>query len=383
MTKLTLLICGDGLIGEEVISLIYGINMTINLSLFQQQHAPLWDRYVLSHHEATLYHMFLWKAVIERTYGHKTYYLAAFDKSEDQVKGVLPLVHLNHFVFGRALISLPFFDMAGVLANDEETEKALLSQAVTLGKALKVKDVELRHTCSNSCFKEISLIDSVAWDLEKNKVRMLLDLPDSSFALMKSFKSKLRSQIKRPLKAGLKAQIGGIELLDKFYQVFLINMRDLGSPVHARTLFQNVLEQFHENTRVVIVQKGNIPCAASIISGFKTTLENPWASSLRKYSHLSPNMLLYWTMLEYACECGYKRFDFGRSSPGEGTYRFKRQWGAQPKLLYWYRIHLNDNRSEMAVSNKSKFERAIQYWQKLPVSVTALFGPMIRKYIGL
>jgi hypothetical protein len=53
-------------------------------------------------------------------------------------------------------------------------------------------------------------------------------------------------------------------------------------------------------------------------------------------------MLLYWTKLEYACDNGNKTFDFGRSTPGEGTYRFKPQWGAKPQPLHWQYISLND-----------------------------------------
>ena len=357
--------------------------MTITVIQAHQKHAPLWDRYVHRHSGAVLYHLFAWKTVIERTYGHKTYYLAALSEDGAQVTGVLPLVHLRHFIFGNTLVSQPFFDMGGVLADDENTEKALIARAVGLGRSLNVDWVELRHTRSHSCFENGPFSESVSWRLETHKVRMVLDLPSSSDVLMKAFRSKLRSQIKKPLKRGLKARIGGTELLDAFYQVFLINMRDLGSPVHARILFHNVLEQFGQDARIVIVQYGDIPCAASIIAGFKMVLLNPWASSLRTYSHLSPNMLLYWTMLEYACDNGYTIFDFGRSTPGEGTHRFKRQWGARPEVLHWYRIYLNAHPPETALSETSKFDRAIGYWQRLPVSVTALMGPMIRKHIGL
>jgi lipid II:glycine glycyltransferase (peptidoglycan interpeptide bridge formation enzyme) len=143
------------------------------------------------------------------------------------------------------------------------------------------------------------------------------------------------------------------------------------------------LEQFNEHTRIVIVHKNNQPYAASIISGFKDTLENPWSSSLRQYSQLSPNMLLYWTMLEYACDNGYKYFDFGRSTPEEGTYRFKQQWSARPEPLHWQYISLNDKPVNEEASGKTKFDKAIQYWQKLPVPVTKIIGPMIRKHISL
>jgi len=212
---------------------------------------------------------------------------------------------------------------------------------------------------------------------------MLLELPESSDTLMKSFKAKLRSQIKKPLKEGLSSKVGGLELLDDFYEVFLVNMRDLGSPVHSKKLMKNVLEEFPNKARIVIVYKENLPLACSLVIGFKDTLENPWASALREHSRLSPNMLLYWTMLEYACDKGYAYFDFGRSSPGEGTYKFKQQWGAKPNPLNWHYISLKGKSVDTETSEASKFDKAVQYWTKLPLSVTKIIGPMLRKHIGL
>ncbi|MBW2661972.1 MAG: GNAT family N-acetyltransferase [Deltaproteobacteria bacterium] len=146
---------------------------------------------------------------------------------------------------------------------------------------------------------------------------------------------------------------------------------------------KSVLEEFPDKAKIVIIYKENKPIACSLMVGFKHILENPWASALRKYSRLSPNMLLYWAMIEYACDNGYSLFDFGRSSPGEGTYKFKKQWGAEPEPLHWHYISINGKSVINSASKKSKFTKAIQYWQKLPVSVTKIIGPMIRKHIGL
>ena len=358
--------------------------MTILTKQIDSNVSELWDKYLYDHPGGTLYHLFSWKTVIEKSYGHKTYYLAAVNSaSPNKLTGVLPLIHLKHFIFGNHLISIPFFDMGGILADDEETENALLDEAIKLGKSLKVDSIELRHAYSHPCFENLNLPNAIPCILKTHKVRMLLKLPESSEALMKSFKSKLRSQINKPIKESLKSKIGGMELIDEFYKVFLINMRDLGSPVHSKKLLENVLEQFKEHTRIVIVHKDNKPYAASIISGFKDTLANPWSSSLRKFSRFSPNMLLYWTMLEYACENGYQYFDFGRSTPEEGTYRFKQQWGAQAEPLHWNHISLSGRPVNEKVSEKSRFNIAIQCWQKLPVPVTGILGPMIRKNIGL
>ncbi len=200
---------------------------------------------------------------------------------------------------------------------------------------------------------------------------------------MKSFKSKLRSQIRKPINDGLYSKIGRLELLNDFYNIFSINMRDLGSPVHSKRLIHNVLEAFPDKARIIIIYNENIPLACSLVAGFNNILQNPWASALRKYSRLSPNMLLYWAMLEYACKNGYAYFDFGRSTPDEGTYKFKQQWGAEPRSLHWQYVSLNGHQFQDSELDKSKFNKAVACWQKLPVPVTTIFGPMLRKHIGL
>ncbi len=69
--------------------------------------------------------------------------------------------------------------------------------------------------------------------------------------------------------------------------------------------------------------------------GQRDVLEIPWASTLRAENHDSPNMLLYARLLEFAVESGYRRFDFGRSTPHEGTFAFKQQWGGQTLAAPW------------------------------------------------
>jgi len=325
-----------------------------------------------------------WKNVIEKTYGHKTHYLMAVDP-KNTIAGILPLVHLKHFIFGNNLTSIPYFDMCGVLANDVQIEETLFNQAIKLGHTLKVDSIDLRHTHPLSWLNQIDQKDSTTTFQYNNhdKVRMVLELPETSELLMKSFNSKFRNKIKRPIKAGLKCKIGGIELLNDFYTVFTINMRDLGSPVHSKRFIENVLNEFSNKAKLGIVYKDNQPISCIMVIGFKNVLANPWASALREYSNLRANTLQYWTMLEYACDNSYIFFDFGRSSPDEGTYKFKQKWGAEPIPLHWYNISMNDQVADTASSKKSKFDKAIKFWQKMPVGVTKILGPFVRKYISL
>ncbi len=373
--------------------------MTVRIQILQSKDMTAWDTYVRSHPEATLYHLSAWSRIIQDTYGHEPFYLMAVKaetstsnthtetvNSDDiqerstTVVGVLPMIHLKSILFGNKIISVPFFDMSGILADDADVEKTLLSEALRIARRVKADQLELRHLRPLTLSEDLQ---STPFALKTHKVRMVLDLPGSSEALMKSFKSKLRSQIKKPLKAGLTATIGGTELLKDFYTVFVVNMRDLGSPVHSKKLMMNIFKWFHDQARIGMIWNGRQALAGSLFMGFNQVMENPWSSALRQYQHLSPNMLLYWTMLEYACENGFAQFDFGRSSPDEGTYKFKEQWGAVPQPLYWQLFSLRGRPFDIGSSEKSKFDRAIRYWRKIPVPITRIIGPVIRKHIGL
>jgi FemAB-related protein (PEP-CTERM system-associated) len=177
------------------------------------------------------------------------------------------------------------------------------------------------------------------------------------------------------------AHIGREEMLDGFYDVFATNMRDLGTPVYPKAFFRNTLRQFPDRTWISTVQKDGMIVAAGFLAGFKDRLEIPWASALRAYNRFSPNMLLYWASLEFACEQGYRVFDFGRSTPGESTYRFKEQWGATPHQLYWYYSLPPGTAMPQVNPDNPKYRLAIGAWQRLPVWLTRAIGPRIVKYL--
>ena len=87
-------------------------------------------------------------------------------------------------------------------------------------------------------------------------------------------------------------------------------------------------------------------------------------------------MLLYWTMLEYACDNNYRYFDFGRSSSGAGTYHFKKQWGAQPDAAVWQYYVRQGQVADMR-RESGKYGRMIRIWQRLPLGLTCMIGPWI------
>lgn len=329
-----------------------------------------WDTYVLRSPLSTGYHLSGWRRVIEEAFGHRTYYLAV--KGHDGImQGVVPLVFLASRGFGRFLVSLPFVNYGGLIADSPEGRPPLEACAIEQAKELNADHIELRHQEATD----------TTWVSTERKVSMRLPLPSSYEQLVKEFPSKLRSQVRRAHKEGMTARVGGSECLDEFYAVFSRCMRDLGTPVYAKDFFAKILEVFPKEAHICIVSHGGTPVAAGFLYGFRSSLEIPWAASDKRFNKLAPNMLLYGTVLEYACQQGFQVFDFGRSSPGSGTYRFKEQWGAQPQQLHWY-YWMKDGRQVPQLNPQNpKYAIAIRVWQKLPLALANLLGPHIVKHL--
>jgi lipid II:glycine glycyltransferase (peptidoglycan interpeptide bridge formation enzyme) len=110
-------------------------------------------------------------------------------------------------------------------------------------------------------------------------------------------------------------------------------------------------------------------------------IEVPWASSLREFNPICANVLIYWQMVRFAVEHRFRTFDFGRSTPGEGTYHFKKQWGAQPRELVWEYWTARDRPIPELNPKNPRYARAIRVWQRLPVAVTTLVGPALVRNI--
>lgn len=329
-----------------------------------------WDEYVVSHPNATNYHRYGWKEVIEKSFGHGTCYLAAYN-GDGQISGILPLVHMKSRIFGNFLVSLPFFNYGGILCRDEETGEALLRAAAAILEEMGAGHVELRHVGHAQ----------QGLPTKEQKVTMILELRKDGETQWKALDAKVRNQVRKAEKSGLTALSGHLDLLDGFYEVFCRNMRDLGTPVYGKNFFRNVLETFPETTRIISVMMGSRTIASGILTWYRDTLEVPWASSISDFRDKCPNNLLYWEAIRFAINNGNGKFDFGRSTPGEGTFRFKKQWGAQPVQLYWqYLLRVGEQIPELNAKNP-KYEMAINLWKKLPVPLTKILGPRIVKNI--
>ena len=308
-----------------------------------------------------------WADVFAKAFRHQPWFLWA--ELNHRIVGVLPMMHISGPIFGNFLVSQPYLNTGGVLADSPSVASQLIDGAVALATALKVKHLELRH--------ERRIEHDRLNSENTEKVHVRLELPATADDLWTGLKSKLRSQVKRPLNdLSLSVTFGHLDHLDSFYSVFCRNMRDLGTPPFSRKLFREMLTQFPGSSEICSVsQNGRVIASGFLLHGPEVTLI-PSASSLREFNHTSCNMLLYWHCLKRSVERGQKAFDFGRSSRDSGTFRFKQQWGAEAYPAIWQYCLRKGAISDVR-PNSGKFDKVIAVWQKLPVWLTKLVGPEI------
>ncbi len=307
-----------------------------------------------------------WVSAVKDGFRHRCFHISATRQGEPV--GHLTLVLIRGPIFGRFLVSLPYINTGGVWSKDEETAIRLVDRACLLADQYDVRYMELRH--------EIPL-DHPRINFERrDKVHMRLALPSTDELLEKSFKAKLRSQIRKGSKNAVEIEFGGKELLDDFYSVFAVNMRDLGTPVFSPSLFRCILDSFAGDAEFCIARLGARPIAGGLLVHHGGTTEIPSASSLREFNHLSANMLMYRKCLARAIERGSVTFDFGRSSKDSGTYKFKEQWGAVASPAVW-QYYVRKGSADAMRPEAEGNQRLIRLWKKMPVWLTRLAGPPI------
>jgi serine/alanine adding enzyme len=325
-----------------------------------------WESFVNARGDAAGYHAWDWQRVFTRAFGHECVYLMA--RSGARVEGILPLVQIKSLIFGNTLTSLPFLNYGGVMADTTNAAEALVQTAGEEARRRRCGHVELRHVEPQF----------PARPCKRHKVSMRLGLGGQ---LWDGLDRKVRNQIRKAEKSGLVVERGGEELVGDFYTVFARNMRDLGTPVYSRRLFEEVLRTFPDRSQLHIVRLNREPVAAGFTYRTGQMVQLPWASSIREFNSLCPNVLLYWDAIQYAHAAGAPVFDMGRSTPGEGTFKFKAQWGAAPVPLHWeYQLLAPGEMPNVSPANP-KFQLAIAVWQKLPLSLTTRVGPMIVRAI--
>jgi FemAB-related protein (PEP-CTERM system-associated) len=328
---------------------------------------PRWDPYVASRPEGTLFHRAGWCRAFERIFGYRWHGLIAV--RGERVVGVLPLAQVPGFPRGTSLISSPFASYGGVLANDSEAGEALLEAATEVASSVGARYLELRDGMR---FENLP-----AKDLYVTFRRPIGPDHDKNFA---EIRGKQRTSIRNAQKRGLTWYTGGAELLPVFYPIYSHSVRNLGTPVFPRRLFELLVEEFPDDSKVLIVTSDKKPVSAVLSFYHGGHVLPHYAGTLREAYRYSGSDFMYWSLMRYAADRGCTVYDFGRSKRETGAFEFKKHWGLEPTpLAYQYRLLRDKNIPDISPKNP-RFSLAIRAWRRLPLPVAERIGPKVVRF---
>ena len=323
-----------------------------------------WTSFVDMASDATPAHAIEWRDLIAGVFGYEAVYRVA--RRGGAICGVLPAFLVRSAFLGPHVISVPFLNSGGICATDAAARLALIDDSLSLVRLNHVKHFEMR--CAYPAPSGLSV--------REHKVRIVLDLPETSDLLWKSLRGEIRNRTRRAQNAGLAVEFGSSDVRG-FYRVFAENMRDLGVPAHPLRFFKAVLARVG-SSELVVVRDGQEVIGGAILIRHRDSVEVPWISCLRSRFEHCPNNILYWEMMCKACDEGLRKFDFGRSSPDTGPAVFKMRWGARAEQLYWhYALPHGAALPSETGSRNPKFELASRVWRRTPRAVTDFVGPRL------
>ena len=331
--------------------------------------APRWEAFVQRSAQASFFHRLGWREVIEGCFGHRTHYLLA--ERSGEVVGVLPLAQVKSFLFGHALVSLPFCAVAGIAADDPAAASALQGEARSLGERLGVQHLELRHAEPRE----------PAWPRQELYASFRKALSPDAEANLLAIPRKQRAMVRKGIKHGLAGELD--DGVDRFFALYADNVHRHGTPPLPKRYFAALRKAFGEAVEVLtVVDAGGKPVSGVLSFYFRDEVLPYYAGDYVAARELAANDFKYWELMRRACGRGARIFDFGRSKQGTGPFDFKKNWGFEPKpMAYEYCLYRRRSIPENNPLNP-KYRALIALWRRLPIGVANALGPHLVKSLG-
>ncbi len=328
-----------------------------------------WQGFVARRPDAHCTDLAEWRRIFGELYGIRSHNYAV--TRGEEICGVLSLYHIRSPFLGTMLVTSPFFGYGGLYWDTPATRDALLARADELARELGVDYVELRLRQplpapyrTNTDFLEFDV-----------------DLPPTvetawSETLGSNARQNVRKSQQHDLSFHLTAEHGPC------YRLLCRTLRAHGTPFHGERFFRQLRRHLSDRVQFAEVRHAGRMVAAAVVLRFRDGILTPYIGSLARSRGLRANYYQYWSIIEWCCREGVKRFELGRSPRDSTHVQFKRKWGGREVPLYYnYRL-IDPRKRYRSVSRPSPAQRlATVIWKRLPLAVTRRVGPAVFRYI--
>jgi FemAB-related protein (PEP-CTERM system-associated) len=317
----------------------------------------------------SLFHRPAWLLAVERGTGQRARGLLA--EKGGAITGWLPLSEVHSPIFGRMLASSGFAVGGGVLAERMATAETLCRAAQELATRLSCPTIELRGGTVPP-----------DWQVRTDShCGFAADLAADDEAQLLAITKRQRAEVRKGLAEDLTIEAAiGREAQRAFFAMYSESVRNLGTPVFPRRLFEAMVEALDAD--ILTVRHRGRP-VSSVLSFYHAGGVMPyWGGGTYAARKLRANERLYYELMCHARRRGCTRFDFGRSKTGSGPWAFKKNWGFAPEPLSYASWTAPGAERRDADPTSSRHAARIALWKRLPLPLANLLGPPIARGLG-
>ena len=332
------------------------------------------EAFVAAHPQATPFHRPAWLLAVAHGTGNHAHAIVA--ERGGTLTGYLPLSEIHSPLFGRLLASTGFAVDGGALVVDGGDPAALCHAAQELAARLNCPTIELRGGALPQA--------GGGWSLKSGAHSgFVRPLAADDEAELLQVPRKQRAEVRKGLANDLTVDVGqGAQDRAAHFAVYAASVRNLGTPVFPRTLFEAVLDRFGDDADILTIRHGG-EAVASVLSLYHAGAVMPfWGGGTPAARSLRANDRMYFELMLHARARGCDRFDFGRSKTGSGPYHFKRNWGFDAVPLTYATWTAPGALRRDADPTSAKHAALIAVWQRLPLGLANCIGPMISRGLG-
>jgi hypothetical protein len=284
--------------------------------------------------------------------------------------------------------TLPVVPPAGPLAGGEDATRALLEAACRLADdaGTRVWTLHARTRGYEELVPDLRPVPKYP--------TFVLELPpdvDELRRVWKKTSNNLWRSLRKADRAGVTVREGRSEAdLRAFYDLYLRTMR-------RRTTLPRPYRQLREDRRLLgpdgtfrlfLAEHEGDVVSAGVYHAFGDAVDLLYNGSDDSRLDVRPNHALYWHVIEWAAEAGYRRMDLGYGRSESSLARFKAQWSAREVPEYRYDYVPGSSGGEAgpaggarALQGRGRRGPIERVWPHLPLAATRAVAAAVYRWL--